>query len=71
MSQMSERELKGRQYLSEADKRMGSFKGLFGSLVGRSSAVDEAIELYIKAGNQFKMDHKWEGIVFLYEIIEY
>ena len=60
MDKMSEREAKGRQYLSEADKKMNSFKGLLGSVVGKSSAVDEAIELYIKAGNIFKMEKKWQ-----------
>ncbi|XP_054164177.1 alpha-soluble NSF attachment protein-like [Oppia nitens] len=61
MSTNSDREAKARQLMAEADKKLTSFNGLFGNLLGKpSNAVEEAIDLYIKAGNQFKMCQKWD-----------
>lgn len=58
---MTEKEAKARQYLSAADKKANSFNGLVGGLIGKSSAIEEASELYIKAGNHFKMAQQWDG----------
>jgi len=66
MNKMGEHKLKGDQYLMEADKKSSSIQGLFGSLVGGSSKLEEAIDLYIKAANFFKMDKKWQSTYYYY-----
>ena len=63
MNRTNDEEVKARQYLTEADKKANSFNGLVGGLIGKSSAIEEATELYVKAGNKFKMAQKWNGIV--------
>jgi hypothetical protein len=61
---MTEHELKGHKYLSEADKKVNSVQGFLGTLVGNSSQIEAAADLYIKAANQFKICQKWKSIIF-------
>lgn len=52
-------EQKAIQLMAEASKKLKSSQGLFGSLFGGSSKVEEACEMYIRAANMFKMAKKW------------
>lgn len=57
---MSHDEEKAHQYLAEAEKKMKSSGSLMSSLFGSgSSKLDDASELYQKAGNAFKMAKNW------------
>ncbi|XP_043272379.1 alpha-soluble NSF attachment protein [Venturia canescens] len=56
---MAENEQKAMQLIAEAEKKLGSSKGFFGSLFGGSSKVEEAVECYQRAANMFKMAKKW------------
>lgn len=58
---MTDHERKGKDLLSQADKKLHSVGGLFGSLFGGSEKVDDAVELYAKAGNAFKMAKNWKA----------
>jgi alpha-soluble NSF attachment protein len=58
---MVDNEAKGNQYLAEAQKKLKSSQGFFGGLLGGSSRQDEAVELYIRAANSFKMAKKWNA----------
>lgn len=55
-------ESKGQMYLAEAEKKLKSSQGFFSLLMGGSSRVEEAIELFIRAANMFKMAKKWNGL---------
>ncbi|KAL8610948.1 hypothetical protein ACOMHN_042565 [Nucella lapillus] len=60
---MADNEQKGMQLLMEADKKLKSSKGFFGSLMasfgGGSPKQEEAADLYVRAANAFKMAKKW------------
>ncbi|CAG2107247.1 unnamed protein product, partial [Medioppia subpectinata] len=58
---MADSEAKGNQYLADAQKRLKSSQGFFGGLLGGGSRQDEAVELYVRAANCFKMAKKWNG----------
>uniref|UniRef100_A0A1W7RA28 Alpha-soluble NSF attachment protein n=1 Tax=Hadrurus spadix TaxID=141984 RepID=A0A1W7RA28_9SCOR len=58
---MTDSEQKAIQYVSEAEKKLRSTQGFFGSLFGGSSKVEEACELYVRAANMFKMAKKWSA----------
>jgi len=56
---MADNEQKAMQLMAEAEKKLNSSKGFFGSLFGGSSKVEEAVECYQRAANMFKMAKKW------------
>lgn len=56
---MADNEQKALQLIAEAEKKLNSSKGFFGSLFGGSSKVEEAVECYQRAANLFKMAKKW------------
>lgn len=56
---MADNEQKAMQLMAEAEKKLTSSKGFFGSLFGGSSKVEEAVECYQRAANMFKMAKKW------------
>lgn len=56
---MADPEKKAVECLKQADKKLYSAGGFFGSFFGNSSKNEEAVELYVKAGNNFKMAKKW------------
>ncbi|KAK7870841.1 hypothetical protein R5R35_014425 [Gryllus longicercus] len=56
---MADNEQKALQLVAEAQKKLTSSKGFFGSLFGGSSKVEEAVECYQRAANMFKMAKKW------------
>lgn len=56
---MVDHEQKAIDLMSQADKKLKSAGGFFGSFFGGSSKTEEAAELYTKAGNTFKMAKKW------------
>ncbi|KAG9508717.1 Alpha-soluble NSF attachment protein, partial [Fragariocoptes setiger] len=57
---MADNEQKAQQCVQEARKKLGSSSGWLQNLFGGpSKATDDAIELYLKAGNLFKMAKKW------------
>lgn len=56
---MADNEQKAMQLMAEAEKKLNSSKGFFGSMFGGSSKVDEGMELYLQAANKFKMAKKW------------
>lgn len=56
---MVDHEQKAVELMSQADKKLKSAGGLFGSFFGGSSKTEEAGELFTKAGNAFKMAKKW------------
>ncbi|XP_046387446.1 alpha-soluble NSF attachment protein [Ischnura elegans] len=56
---MADNEHKAMQLMAEAEKKLHSSKGFFGSLFGGSAKVEDAIECYQRAANTFKMGKKW------------
>jgi alpha-soluble NSF attachment protein len=53
-------EAKGKQYLEEAEKKLKSSGSMFSSIFGSGgSKLDDAAELFQKAGNSFKMAKNW------------
>ncbi|XP_049845160.1 alpha-soluble NSF attachment protein [Schistocerca gregaria] len=56
---MADNEQKAMQLMAEAEKKLNSSKGFFGSLFGGSSKLEEAVECYQRAANMFKMAKKW------------
>ncbi|KAL4239077.1 hypothetical protein ACF0H5_003780 [Mactra antiquata] len=58
---MADQEQKAIQFVDEAEKKLKSSKGFFGSMFGGSSKVEEAAELFVRAANAFKMAKKWPG----------
>jgi alpha-soluble NSF attachment protein len=52
-------EQKAIELMSQADRKLKSAGGFFGSFFGGSSKTEEAAELYTKAANAFKMAKKW------------
>jgi len=55
---MADAEQKALDLMAQAEKRLKTSGGFFG-LFGGSSKIEEAAELYVKAGNSFKMAKKW------------
>lgn len=47
--------------IAQAEKKVKSSQGLLGGLFGGASKLEDAAELYIQAGNLFKMAQKWSG----------
>ncbi|XP_077290792.1 alpha-soluble NSF attachment protein [Arctopsyche grandis] len=56
---MSDNEQKAQQLMAEAEKKLSSSKGFFGSLFGGANKVEDAVDCYQRAGNLFKMAKKW------------
>lgn len=56
---MADSEAKGQQLMAEAEKKLKSSQGFFGSMFGGAQKQEEACELYERAANQFKMAKKW------------
>ncbi|XP_014677665.1 PREDICTED: alpha-soluble NSF attachment protein-like [Priapulus caudatus] len=58
---MGDQEQKGRQLIQEAQKKMSSPAGRLSSFFGgaMSSKLEEASDLYVRAGNCFKVAKKW------------
>uniref|UniRef100_A0A6M2DPR5 Protein required for fusion of vesicles in vesicular transport alpha-snap n=1 Tax=Xenopsylla cheopis TaxID=163159 RepID=A0A6M2DPR5_XENCH len=56
---MADNEQKAMQLVAEAEKKLSSSKGFFGSLFGGSNKVEDAVECYQRAANLFKMAKKW------------
>lgn len=54
-------EQKAQQLIAEAEKKLSSGKGFFGSLFGNSGKADDAVECYQRAANLYKMDKNWNG----------
>jgi hypothetical protein len=51
---------KGKQYMEEAEKKLKSSGSMFSSIFGSgSSKLDDAVELFQKAGNSFKIGKNW------------
>ncbi|KAI2798513.1 hypothetical protein RDWZM_009765 [Blomia tropicalis] len=50
---------KGADFLEEAQKKLKGSTGFLGSIFGGGSKVDEAIDLYVRAANSFKIAKKW------------
>jgi len=58
---MADAEQKAIAYMNEAQKKLNS-KGVFGGLFGSAnSRLDEAIDLYVRGANMFKMAKKWSA----------
>lgn len=47
--------------MAEAQKRLESSKTFFGKMFGAHSKLEEACDLYIRAGNSYKMAKKWSA----------
>lgn len=45
--------------IAEAEKKLNTSKGFFGSFFGGSNKVEDAVECYQRAGNLFKMAKNW------------
>ncbi|OQR74710.1 soluble NSF attachment protein-like [Tropilaelaps mercedesae] len=56
---MADSELKARQMLLEADRKVKSAQGVFGSIFNSESKITDACELYTRAANTLKMAKKW------------
>uniref|UniRef100_U5EZ97 Protein required for fusion of vesicles in vesicular transport alpha-snap n=1 Tax=Corethrella appendiculata TaxID=1370023 RepID=U5EZ97_9DIPT len=56
---MADNEEKAMQLIAEAEKKLNSSKGFFGSLFGGSNKVEDAVECYQRAANMFKIAKKW------------
>lgn len=59
--QMADSEQKAMQLLAEADKKLKSAQGFFGSMFNAESKIIDACELYTNAANAFKMAKKWSA----------
>ncbi|KAM7349080.1 alpha-soluble NSF attachment protein-like isoform 1-T1 [Cochliomyia hominivorax] len=56
---MGDNQEKAAQLMAEAEKKLTQQKGFFSALFGGSNKLEEAIELYQRAGNMFKMSKNW------------
>lgn len=54
-------EEKAVEMISQAEKKVKSAQGFFGGMFGGSSKIDDAVELYLRAANMFKMAKKWSA----------
>lgn len=50
---------KGADFLAEAEKKLKGGSGFFSSIFSGGSKVDEAIDLYVRAANSFKIAKRW------------
>jgi len=56
---MADNEAKAVQLVAEAHSKLNSSKGFFAKLFGGGGATDEALDMYARAANLFKMAKKW------------
>jgi len=56
---MADNEAKGDALIQDAEKKMTGSKGFFGGMFGGANKQDEALELYGRAANLYKMAKKW------------
>lgn len=63
---MADNEKKGIELVDEAERKLRSAQGFFGSLFGGSTKVEDACELYHRAANAFKMAKKWTAAASAY-----
>lgn len=49
------------ELVAQAEKKVKSSQGFLGGLFGGASKLEDAAELYIQAGNAFKMAQKWSA----------
>ncbi|CAH3024067.1 unnamed protein product [Porites evermanni] len=47
--------------IAQAEKKVKSSQGFLGGLFGGTSKLEDAAELYVSAGNMFKMAQKWSA----------
>ncbi|XP_012677399.1 N-ethylmaleimide-sensitive factor attachment protein, alpha a [Clupea harengus] len=57
----SAKEKEAMALVAEADKKMRSPKSFMGTLFGNSSKAEEACDMYVRAGNMFKMAKNWNA----------
>ncbi|KAI1720942.1 soluble NSF attachment protein, SNAP domain-containing protein [Ditylenchus destructor] len=58
---MADNEAKARQKLEEAEKKAKKTSGFFSSLLGGGGGVNDSCELYVQAGNLFKIAKNWSA----------
>ncbi|XP_059095283.1 alpha-soluble NSF attachment protein-like isoform X2 [Tigriopus californicus] len=58
---MSDNESKANALVQDAEKKLNSSKSFLGGLFGGQNKVDEALEMYNRAGNLYKMGKKWSS----------
>lgn len=51
---------KALDFISQAEKKLKSSTGFLGNLMGGNSKVEDAADLYTKAGHSFKISKKWK-----------
>ncbi|XP_017774815.1 PREDICTED: alpha-soluble NSF attachment protein-like [Nicrophorus vespilloides] len=56
---MVSKEQQAQNLMAEAEKKLNSSKGFFGSLFGSTSKSEEVADCYQRAGNLYKMVKKW------------
>ncbi|XP_072031499.1 alpha-soluble NSF attachment protein-like [Amphiura filiformis] len=56
---MADNEAKGKALREEAERKMKSADGFIGKLFGGTQKLEEAVELFHRAANMFKMAKKW------------
>jgi len=56
---MADNEAKAMELMAQAEKKAKSSQGFLGSLFGSSGKLEEAVELYVRSANTFKMAKKW------------
>ncbi|GIY32016.1 alpha-soluble NSF attachment protein [Caerostris darwini] len=56
---MADNEQRGIMLVAEAEKKLKSAQGFFGTLFGSSTKIEDACEMYHQAANAFKMAKKW------------
>lgn len=54
-------EEKAIEMIAQAEKKVKSSQGFLGGLFGGASKLEDAADLYISAGNMFKMAQKWSA----------
>lgn len=54
-------EEKAIELIAQAEKKVKSSQGFLGGLFGGASKLEDATEMYINAGNMFKMAQKWSA----------
>ncbi|XP_041468983.1 alpha-soluble NSF attachment protein-like [Lytechinus variegatus] len=57
---MADHEAKANQCMIDAEKKLKSSQGFFGSMFGGVQKQEDACELYQRAANMFKMAKKWQ-----------
>lgn len=54
-------EKRGADLIAEAEKKVKSSEGFLGGLFGGTTKLEDAADLYARAGNAFKIAKKWSG----------